>query len=486
MAVPSESKLVIKRYDGFGGNFVDSQYLGASYDADKPHMFQNTLAQIYASKSQFFNIKPLTSMLGTKNVIEIDNEIYRWTLQGAETRTARVVELLDDANTTPGLNGTTFRIKLDIDYYQKPDVLLPQDNSKPLAIVDGPIQDGSGYIYHVRIQTDNPAEYLPQTNLQPGARFTLGWTSVASEANGDFGTHQTPSSYKLENQVSFFANKMTVTDRARRREGYLGVEFMVTMANGETKKVDRFVPFYEARMWDQFYKSMEVQAYLGKRSNNADNSGYWIKTGAGLREQLKDGWTQTIPGPLTTTLLKDYLMSIFFARNDASNRSVKVMTGTLGALLFHEALANTFNGFLTVDTHFLGSMEGIGGTPGLAYGAQFRRYRAPQGVVVDLIHTPLYDAVEYCQRFHPLYPAYPIDSARFTFMDFAMDGTGQSNVSMVRVKDSFVHGYTQGLIGPKGPNQGGMMSGAANQYDVVVQGSQGLWMKDVTMGGTQK
>lgn len=42
------------------------------------------------------------------------------------------------------------------------------------------------------------------------------------------------------------------------------------------------------------------------------------------------------------------------------------------------------------------------------------------------------------------------------------------------------------LIGPKGPNQGGMMSGAANQYDVVVQGSQGLWMKDVTMGGTQK
>lgn len=204
---------------------------------------------------------------------------------------------------------------------------------------------------------------------------------------------------------------------------------------------------------------------------------------AGLREQLKDGWTQTFSGALTTTLLKDYLMSIFFARNDVSKRSVKVMTGTLGALMFHEALANTYNGFLTVDSHFISSADSVGATPGLAYGAQFRRYRAPQGVVIDLVESPLYDSVEYCQRFHPQYPAFPIDSARYTFMDLAMDGTGQSNVSMVRVKDSFVHGYTQGLVGPNGFNQGGMMSAAVNQYDVVAQGSQGLWMKDVTLGG---
>ena len=287
--MPAQSSLIIKKYDGFGGNFVDSQYLGAAYETGKPHVFQNTLAKIYSSKSDFFNIKPLTSMIGTKNVMEIDTEIYRWKLQGAEERTARIVELLDDANTTPGLNNTTFRIKLDVDYYSKPDVLLPEDNNIPLAIVDGPIQDGTGYIYIVKCQTDSPTVYLPQTYLQPGARFTKGWTSVASELNGDFGGQQAPNSFMLEHQVSFFAQKITVTDRAMREQGRLGVDFLVTDASGRESKVSKFLPFYEARMWDTFYKSMEVQMLLGKKSNSPDTSGYMIKTGSGLREQVKDG-----------------------------------------------------------------------------------------------------------------------------------------------------------------------------------------------------
>lgn len=480
--MPAQSSLIIKKYDGFGGNFVDSQYLGAAYETGKPHVFQNTLAKIYSSKSDFFNIKPLTSMIGTKNVMEIDTEIYRWKLQGAEERTARVVELLDDANTTPGLNNTTFRIKLDVDYYSKPDVLLPEDNNIPLAIVDGPIQDGTGYIYIVKCQTDSPTVYLPQTYMQPGARFTKGWTSVASELNGDFGGQQAPNSFMLEHQVSFFAQKITVTDRAMREQGRLGVDFLVTDASGRESKVSKFLPFYEARMWEVFYKSMEVQMLLGKKSNSPDTSGYMIKTGSGLREQLKDGWTEAYSTPLTVARLRDYLMSIFFARNDVQNRRIRVITGTLGAMMFHEAISAVASGFLTVDTNWIQSAPSVGSTPGLAFGAQYVRYNAPQGIVVELTVNPFYDSVEFCNRYHPQYPAYPIDSARMTFLDFAMQG-GESNISMLRVKDTFTHGVVRGLVGPNGVAKGNEISGLVNSYTVGVQGSMGLFIRDVTLTG---
>lgn len=55
----TRSQFIIKHYDGFGGNFVDSQYLAASYETGKPHMFNNTLMKIYSSQNRFFTGKPL-------------------------------------------------------------------------------------------------------------------------------------------------------------------------------------------------------------------------------------------------------------------------------------------------------------------------------------------------------------------------------------------------------------------------------------------
>lgn len=275
-----QSSLIIKQYQGFGGNFVDSQYLGASYDAGKPYVFENTLTRIYSAQSRFTTLKPLLGMtMGKSNgSMEIPAEMFRWRLQGAEEKTARVVEVVD-TNATPGLNGLTFRVKLDLDYYARPDVLLPEDNEFPCAIVDGPIQDGTGYIYTLRLQTDNPAAYLDPKYLEQGRQWSKGWTSVASEYNPEFGTQQVAASFMLESQLGFFAQKITVTDKAMREEGRLGFDFLATDASGNTSKVSRFMPYYESKMWDTLYRSIENQLIYGKRSKVAGKDGYWVSTG---------------------------------------------------------------------------------------------------------------------------------------------------------------------------------------------------------------
>jgi hypothetical protein len=122
-------------------------------------------------------------------------------------------------------------------------------------------------------------------------------------------------------------------------------------------------------MQEELYKSMEVQMMYGKRSTQPGPDKYWTKTGPGVREQLKDSWVDFFSGPLTASLLQDFLMNIYFAREDEDMRKTVAMTGTLGSILFHNALVAISNGFLTVDSHWIQKANNpASAVPGLAFG----------------------------------------------------------------------------------------------------------------------
>lgn len=482
MATP-QSSFIIQRLDGFGGNFVDSQYLGRAYETSRPHVFENTITKIFSSETNLFTGKLLTNMTGDKvgGSMEIDNEVYRWTLQGAEEKFAHVLENVESSNAAVGINLTPFKLKLDLNYYAMPDVLFGIDNEYPIAILEGPIPDGTGFIYVCRLQGDNPTLFVPQSMLVPGSEFNKVWTSVASEYNGVFGTQQYPNSFKLESQVGAFAQKFTVTDKAWREEGRLKIEFMYTV-DGKTTKATRFLPMAEAKMWDTLHRSMEAQLVYGKKQTQAGPDGYWTKTGPGMRQQLRDSWVQYYNGPLSISDLKDYLLDIFITRKDEQQRRTVAMTGTLGAQLFHDALVALSNGFLKVDTTWINKIASPVETPHLAYGAQFTRYNGPHGVTIDLMVNSQYDSREYCKRMHPQYPNLPVDSARYTFMDFGTS-EGVNNIQMLKVKDTYRWGYVSGTHTPTGPVKGGQAGALKAGYDMFCEGTAGLWIKDITRCG---
>lgn len=484
MATVNGSQFVIRQYDSFGGNFIDSQYLGAAYDAAKPYVFQNTLTRIFSSTNRYFTgNKFVTKMTGGTQggTVEIDDEIYRWYLQGAETKSARSLGQLDTTNTLPGLNNTTFRIWIDLNYFAKPDVLMPEDNEYPLEIVDGPTAYGGGYVYTVRIQGDSPEVYLDPTLLEGGKEFDKVWTSVQSEYNQYYGTQQYPNSFMLESQVSAFAEMQTVTDKAWRTQGKLGIEFTYTdPSSGKLKKVDRFLPYAEAMMYNSLYNGMEIQSIYGKKQTKPADDRYWIKTGPGLREQLKGSWLEYYNGALTVNRMKDYLMDIFISRVDEQDRKVVAMTGTLGSLMFHDMLASEASSFLTVDNHFT-QKESIGSNH-LSFGAQYTRYKGPEGIEITLMKNPIYDSLVYSKRTHPQYTNLPIDSMRYTFLDFGTSN-GSNNIQMLKVKDTFSWGWQGGTWTPTGPVKGGQVGGPKQGYDMYINGTCGIMVRDVTRCG---
>ena len=193
--------------------------------------------------------------------------------------------------------------------------------------------------------------------------------------------------------------------------------------------------------------------------------------------------TQYYSGAVTTTLLRDYLMDIFFSREDVNNRKVVALTGEIGAILFHQAVANLASGFLTVDTNYIKSGTNQGATPGLTFGAQFTRYIAPNGLDINLQMVPLYDSELICKKSHPLFPGRPIDSARMTFMNFG-SVQNESNVMFLKERNSFTYGYVPGMVGPSGAITGmGMTASLKQGYDVAIQTSAGVVIRDVSQAG---
>lgn len=160
-----------------------------------------------------------------------------------------------------------------------------------------------------------------------------------------------------------------------RDSGRLGIDFIYTdPMSGKEKKVSSFLPMAEAAMQNEFYSSLEAQLTYGKKQTKPGPDGYWTKTGSGIRDILKEGHTHRYSSPLTTNLLKDYLMSIFFSREDEQNRAVVAMTGTLGSVQFHDALAADASSFFTMDTHFISEYNAGRKGRHLSYGAQFSHY----------------------------------------------------------------------------------------------------------------
>lgn len=474
----TSSQLKIKQYEGFGGNFVDSDYLAAAYKTAEPVVFEDMFRQIYASMHMFGN-KPILSML-TGNKITIPGEIYRWPLQGSEYKCLRSTEVVE-TSTTPGIGGTTFKVKLDEDWLLPGEVIIGEDNEYLMRIKEGPTPDGAtGFIYEVYLAEDDPQRYLPVALLAVGKEFRKFTTALQSEMNFEFGGQYYPSSYMLESQVGFFGQALKITDKALRESGRIGVPFTV---NGS--RVEKFVPMAEMKMFDEFEMSKEVALTYGKRMTKMGINGYPIKTGPGLREQMKDGNIDRYSGQLTEARLRDFLLDIFFARNDRGNRKVRVMTGTMGSLSFHTMLANAASGFLKVDTNFIKPTSGGPTSNNLQYGAQYTRYIGPEGIEVELFLNPQYDNFQWCPKADPIETNRPIDSWRMTFFDFAAPSSTSfgSNINLLEVANSYSHGYITGTVGPNGPIQGAATTKLIGCYERWVQGSAGIQIVDVSRTG---
>lgn len=467
--IRASGQIKTREYTGFGGDRFDMKHVGQLFNYEAPHRFDSYIAKIYSSSDRF-DAKMFTGATLAKGKFkEIMQDRYTWMLEDDDEKAFTVMAFVEGSNAAPCWNNSTCRLILDEFWMKEPDVIIGNDNNFPLEIVGTPTPYQGYAMYTVRLQDGDPDATLPIDLLQVGQIFRKQSSSVGTDNNQIWGTTQFGSYQELECQIGQYAENVIVEEKLIRMEKYTrenGGKTDNSVSSGyfiplkeknfgsgkeSAPKIERgmFIMAAESQCFKQIEHDREWACLYGRMSSRKDYTGRSVKrTAPGLRQLTLDGHIFFHNGSITAQELKDFIMDIWFSREDETMRKLTIDTGTGGSDLFHVLLANEANAFLTVDTHFVQQYGGAASRH-LSFGARFVHFYAGNGVEVDLVLNKWKDSVKYCGRVHPDHPNMPIDSFRMDVYDWGKSG-GEDNITMVMQKGTSYYNVVCDMVDPYG------------------------------------
>jgi hypothetical protein len=477
-----ESRYQIMRMP-WHANMTEKNHLGAALIA-KPHVFESKMTKIFTAYR--YSDNPLTSILVNQAREEtIESDTWEWKLRGASTRPLIVMEVIEPAaNTTVGKARQSFRISLDEPWFVPGDVIHPgaSDKKYQCRVQEEPFRQGSGWVYTLKMMTDDFNDFIPATYLTRGTPWAKLYAQYEEGAEQS-GSTQYSLPISLMNRMSRFRKKYEVTGDAAQEV------LAVKIPDNKGNMYDSWIRYAEVEYWNQWYKEIERGNWYSRSTNTIiGKTGRPIYSGPGIQQQLEDGHIHYY-SVLTARLIEEYLMDIFYSRiKPGTQREVMGFTGEYGMIQFHRAVQDWMSqkGFIQiVENTFISKTESPYNTNALQAGYQFTKYKMANGAVLTLIHNPLYDDREINFEIDPV-TGFPVESQRITFLDFSGEGAS-SNIKLMNKRNSMKLGYVGGLQSPYGPVTGNkLMSHAGDYYTMHVQKQCGVHIEDVTRCGELK
>lgn len=469
-----ENDLVIKKMQ-WNANFTDKNHLGKNLMIT-PEVFEPKMTQIFTA--QRYSDNPLTSMLTKKGATRtIDQTEWTWNMEGAYTRPLVVVENLEGSNVTPGKYQQLFKLKLDEAWYLAGDVIHPGNPDVQVRIQEVLGKQGNGCVYICRLMSDDASKFLDPKYLKAGTKWAKLYSQYG-EASEQDGSTQFSMPIQLKNRMSRYRKMYKVTGDAAN-------EVLAVALPYKGKKYLSWIKYAEVRYWEQWYRELERGAWYSKSTDTVlDGNGRPIQSGPGVQEQLKNSHVHYY-STLTLKLIEEYLMDIFYGRvKPGSGRQIKAFTGEYGMLMFHRAVQawTETSGFVKNIEVFTDKVASEYTAVGKAAGYQYVKYHFANGSSLELIHNPLYDDRDINFEIDPV-TGYPVESMRFTFLDFSNGGTDGSNIEWVDKKNGFKSGYIAGLQNPFGVTSNDLMSHTGDWYSMHCQKQFGIHIEDVTKCG---
>jgi len=415
--------LTLTEREAMGGSYYDSLAYFRMFKHYKPHNFGVKTAQFFSSKlgEHLVNKKFTYMTLASNNVYNLPGGTsdYEWSIVGSADVDFRFTELLVATTATPGKGNLEFKIALDRGWLHEPCIIKTEGRNLPLLkIIGHPRQrSANSWEYTVKLQTSDANSWVPVKYLQPGRTAIDLTTSVSDELNTKYAGDQYGEMFKLQSHIGYYARKVEFSDKAVRAEMAarksggkmpstysddhavgIGYVYQEDLKNRNTQKQvtkDVFITMAEARLLERIEADREHMMEFGTLEKTYDNeSGRMIKVAPGWRQLVRDGHFLEHNGSLTLNDIYEYLMEIFITRRSFSDRKIIICSGEGGIDFLHRLLAQEAGAFLTVDTHFIRKREDGGSgyhDHELEYGSQFSRWKAPNGLIVELMHDPCKD-----------------------------------------------------------------------------------------------
>jgi len=463
------------------------------------------------------------SSFGGKNVIPVKNARgeYKWQTPVVQDL-PYIIEDIEPANLTKGIDGNTFKIKLNKREFGHGDIITyDKYNGCEMYITDDDILPiGDGFIYTVQLVNNDNYKYLDNKYLAPttkifrkgsargeyGERFSdirtaTGYRefynfvggaeahvhySVSSRAdlqikggmNADgtvpvveiwrnFDKNLDPSISSLETMVSKMGK-----DAVKRamNNGNLSRSFLTTLEAAHLTKIANDIETY--LMW----------GHGGRvRQDGPDD----VRLSVGLWKQLDNSFKRVYNKSgfnldmFRAEIYNFYAGKVEFKGPDPK-RQLIVQTGLGGMKLVNEAIKKeAFNSGLLIQAADIGAITGQG--MDLNFGFAYTSYVIPFLANVKFVLNPAFDNLHTNDIENPIIDGHPLSSYNFIIFDIT-DNTND-NIYMLKLDwdNQLKWWYQNGTMDYMGRSQGFASSGQFNGYRVYMsQTMPAIWVKDPT------
>lgn len=384
---------------------------------------ENTLDALYKREPQKINnvmvkllainrgrsLEAMLSKIPTYN-IDDDRDFY-WELIGSSRRNIELQEAVYQGSTVTssdfgiGEGGTTFDLYFNEMWFFDGETIVGEKNELyPMRIVKEPKPAGSGlWKYTVEMMG---ADSIPGEELVAGKRFSVEFAAVGRGLSRDVGGVRRVTPISMRGDVSTLRISHKIAGNAQNKKFAMGLP--VLSSTGE-KKSFPVLGLYEDWLVEQEFSTYKNRALMFGRTNrdlkgeyqNIDKSGWAIRMGSGIREQMEMANTYYYDGEFDLEMLEEILLSLSEGKLGFSERTFMLRTGERGAYAFHKAVETHLSGWQSFinnpGTNQVGSISKSSSelhSNSLKAGYQFVEYLAPNGVTVKVEVDDFYDDKE--------------------------------------------------------------------------------------------
>jgi len=464
------------------------------------------------------------SSFGGKNVINVDNAKgeYKWQVPVVQDL-PYITEDIDSLNTTKGIDGQNFQIKVNKRTFGHGDIITyDKYNGAELFITaDDIIPAGDGFIYTVQLVNNDNLKFLDNKYLKVGTKvFRKG------SARGEYGERFSD----LGNVNAGFREFYNYVGGAEAHVHYSISSRAELMMKGGMK-ADGTVPVVE--LWRNFDKTTDPSissledmatkmgkdymkkalssgqlsrtflttleaAHLTKVANDIETYLMWghggkvkqdgpddIRLSVGLWKQLDNSYKRIYnKGSFNLDLFKSEIFNYFNGKVEFKGpdpkRKLVVQTGMGGMKLINEAIKKeAVNSGLVINASEIGAISGKG--MDLNFGYAYTQYVIPFLANVQFVLNPAFDNIHTNDIENPIIDGFPLSSYNFIIFDIT-DNTND-NIFLLKLSwdNQLKWFYQNGTMDYMGRTQGFQSSGNFNGYRVfMTQTMPAVWVKDPT------
>jgi len=440
------------------------------------------------------------SSFGGKNVISVDNARgeYKWQIPVTQDL-PYIVEDIESANQTKGVDGQSFKIKLNKRSFGHGDIITyDKYNGVEMYITADdiiPAGDGTKVFRKGSARGEYGERFSDIGNVNAGFREFYNYVggaeahvhySVSSRADlmmkggmkadgtvpvvelwRNFDKSSDPSVSSLEDMASKMGKDYV---KKAYQSGQLTRTFLTTMEAAHLSKIANDIETY--LMWGQG----------GKVKQDGPDD---IRLSVGLWKQLDNSYKRIYnKGSFNLDLFKSEIFNFFNGKVEFQGpdpkRQLVVQTGLGGMKLVNEAIKReAINSGLVINASEIGAITGKG--MDLNFGFAYTQYVIPFLANVKFVLNPAFDNIHTNDIENPIIDGFPLSSYNFIIFDITENTNDNNYLLKLSWDNQLKWFYQNGTMDYMGRTQGFQSSGNFNGYRVfMTQTMPAIWVKDPT------